>query len=366
MPAALTPTVSFIPAAPPTPPACLMPAATHFAALPQFTEPTILAAPLNLVAALLAALASFVALPAIVPATYFAGTVILLIGLAVALRQEMPRASGLDKTVCLGPVFFAAPLAVFGAEHLTVTRAMTGMVPHWIPWHFFWVVFVGLALEAAALSLAVRRVDGLASALLGVMFFCFVVLMALPGLAGNPHNRFAWTLTFRETTFSLCCFAYASTLAAGRWRAVGARVAVVARVVVGAVLIFYGVEHFLHPQFVPVIPLELPLPAWMPLHLLIGYGVGAALMAAGLALLANWRARAAATLLGLLITVVVLLVYLPILAVHPADIEVGMNYFADTLFFGGGILMLAGAIPPEARKHAVVPAADRERLAISG
>lgn len=344
MPAALTPTVSFTPSGPlPTVP--LMPAATHLAALPQFTAPTLLAAPLNLAAALFAALASLFTLPPIVPATYFAGSVILLIGLVVALRREMPRASGLDKLLCLGPVFFAAPLAVFGAEHLTVTRAMTGMVPHWIPWHFFWVVFVGLALEAAALSLAVRRVDGPAAALLGVMFFCFVVLMALPGLVGNPHNRFAWTLTFRETTFSLCSFAYASTVATGRWRAVGERLAVVARTVVGAVLIFYGAEHFLHPQFVPVIPLELPLPAWMPLHPVIAYGTGAALVAAGLALLANWHARAAATLLGVLITVVVLLVYLPILAVHPADIAVGMNYFADTLFFGGGILMLAGSIP---------------------
>jgi uncharacterized membrane protein len=307
-------------------------------------------------AALLAAVASFFALPPIVPATYFAGSVILLLGLIVVFRRDAPRAQGLDKIVCLGPVFFAAPLAVFGAEHLTVTRAMAPMVPHWIPWHLFWVLFVGVALEAAALSLAVRRVAGLAATLLGVMFLCFVALMALPGLVHDPHNRFAWTLTMRETTFSLCSFAFASTLANdwGRRRTLLERVAMAAQRVVGMVVIFYGVEHFLHPQFVPVIPLELPLPAWMPLHLLIGYGVGAALVGAGLAMLGNWHARTAASLLGLLIVAVVLVVYLPILAVHPADIEVGMNYFADTLFFGGGILMLAGSIPAEARKRSAI------------
>ena len=112
-------------------------------------------------------------------------------------------------------------------------------------------------------------------------------------------------------------------------------------------MIFYGVEHFLHPQFVPVIPLELPLPAWMPLHPVISYGVGAVMVVAGLAMLANWHARTATAILGLVICVVVLVVYGPILAVKFSDIDVGMNYFADTLFFGGAILILAGSMPPE-------------------
>jgi hypothetical protein len=52
-------------------------------------------------------------------------------------------------------------------------------------------------------------------------------------------------------------------------------------------------------------------------------------------MLANWRARVATTILGIVVCVVVALVYPPILAAHPGDIDVGMNYFADTLFFGG-------------------------------
>lgn len=84
-----------------------------------------------------------------------------------------------------------------------------------------------------------------------------------------------------------------------------------------------------------------------PLPPLWAYGVGAALMAAGLAMLANWRARVVTTILGIVVCVVVALVYLPILAAHPGDIDVGMNYFADTLFFGGALLVLAGSIQPE-------------------
>jgi uncharacterized membrane protein len=303
---------------------------------------------------LCAALVTFFSLQPIVFWTYFAGTTILLFGLIVVFRRDVPRARGLDKIVCLGPVFFAAPMAVFGAEHLTITRAMTGMVPHWIPWHLFWVLFVGVGLIAAALSLAVGRVAGLASAMLGVMFLGFVTLMDVEVLVRRPGDRFIEALTLRELTFSMCSFAFASTLANKFWQPAGERIAAVARLVVGAVVIFYGVEHFLHPQFVPVIPLEMPLPSWLPFHLLWGYGVGTAEVAAGIAMLANWHARRATTLVGIVACAVVLLVYLPILIVNPADIDVGMNYFADTLFFAGALLLLAGSIPPDPRERAAV------------
>jgi uncharacterized membrane protein len=302
-----------------------------------------------------AALVAFAALPPIVIATYALGSVILLLGLIVAFRRDIPRARGLDKFICLGPVLYGAPLAVFAGEHFTVTHAIASMVPHWIPWHMFWAWFVGVALLAAALSFAVGRVTGLAAALLGFMFLCFDLLMAWPGLIAKPGNRFVQALTLRELSFSACAFALASTFASGRWRPAADRLATAARGVLGFTFVFYGVQHFLHPQFVPVIPLEMPLPAWIPLHFLWAWGVGAALIAAGLAMLANWYARRAATLMGIVICVVVLLVYLPILIAHPVEIDIGMNYFADTLCFGGAVLCLAGSIPPDRRDAAALP-----------
>ncbi len=293
--------------------------------------------------------------PPIVLATYSAGAAILILGFIRAFRVDIPRARGLDKAVWLGPVLYAAPLAVFSAEHFTATRSIASLVPRWIPWHMFWAIFVGIALLAAALSFAVRRVAGLASALLGLMFFLFVVLMDVEGLARHLHNRFAQALTLRELSFSACAFGLAAALASGNWRPAAQRLATAARYIVGFAVIFYGVEHFLHPQFVPVIPLELRLPAYIPSHLLIAYGVGAVLIAAGLAMLANWHARAATTILGIVICAVTLIVYGPILAVHPADIDVGMNYFADTLCFGGAILCLAASIPMEHREPSSQP-----------
>ncbi|HEY6448101.1 MAG TPA: hypothetical protein VIY53_16705 [Acidobacteriaceae bacterium] len=301
-------------------------------------------------------------LPPMVVVCYFLGITILLIGLVVAFRRDMPRARGLDKWICLGPVLYAAPLAVFAGEHFTATRAMSGMVPHWIPWHFFWVLFVGVSLVAAALALATGRVAALAAAMLGVMFLLFVALMDVPfGVVAEPRSRFTWALMLRELSFSLCSFALAAAMArtspgGARWRPAGELVAAIARVVVGATLVFYGVEHFLHPQHVPVIPLELLLPAWMPLHLLIGCGTGAALIVTGAAMVVNRYARTALTLFGVVAIGLVLVVYGPILATKFSDVGTNLNYFADTLCYAGALLMLAGSIAPEQRARAAAPA----------
>ena len=65
-------------------------------------------------------------------------------------------------------------------------RPFSPAVPHWIPFHAFWVVFVGLALLAAGLSLAWNRYTRLSSMLLGVMFLIFVLTMDIPGALANP------------------------------------------------------------------------------------------------------------------------------------------------------------------------------------
>jgi uncharacterized membrane protein len=308
-------------------------------------------------ASTLAAVIRLFGQPPMVFVCYFLGISILLPGLIVALRRDIPRARGLDKFVSVGPVLYAAPLAVFAGEHFTATRAMSSMVPHWIPWHFFWVLFVGVALVAAALSLATGRVAGLAATMLGVMFLLFVALIDVPfGVVAEPKSRFAWALMLRELSFSLCSFAFAGSLAKGRWRKAGERAIATARVVVGATLVFYGLEHFLHPQHVPVLPLEMALPAWMPLRWLIGYGTGAALVATGTTMAVNRHARTALTLMGVLAIGLVLVVYGPILAVKFSDVGTNLNYFADTMCYAGALLMLAGAIAPEQGERAAAAA----------
>jgi len=87
---------------------------------------------------------------------WFSGLITLAIGLFAA-RKSFSEAKGLEKAIVLGPIFFAVPLAVFGAEHLTNSRAISQGVPPWMPEHMFWTFFVGFAEISAGI---VARVSG--------------------------------------------------------------------------------------------------------------------------------------------------------------------------------------------------------------
>jgi uncharacterized membrane protein YphA (DoxX/SURF4 family) len=127
----------------------------------------------------------------------------------------------------------------------------------------------------------------------------------------------------------------------------------VGRVLIGIVAVCYGIEHFLHPLGMPGVPLEKQMPAWIPARVLIDYLTGAFLVAGGVCFLVGQKTRMAATYLGGWIVLTVVIIYTPVMIAalldpSPAIKVEGLNYFADTLLFGGAILALAGATPAPA------------------
>ena len=279
-----------------------------------------------------------------------AGIVLFLIAL-LAASADIARASGLDKVVVLSNMCFAAPLAVFGAEHLSAAQFIQRGVPSYVPWHLFWAYFVGFALLAAALSIATKIQVRWSGLLFGIMMFLFVAMMDIPGTLADRGNRFAWTLLLRELAFGGGGWILAGDAMRepSRGRSVSWLVTV-GRVLIGIAAVFYGVETFLHPLGMPGIPLEKLMSAWIPGRALIGYLTAAILVVAGAAILLARNTRMAATYLGTWIVLLVLFVYGPILIASLADpstaVKVeGLNYFFDTLLFGGAILALASATP---------------------
>jgi len=277
---------------------------------------------------------------------WFAGLVFLTAGL-VAIRKELVTTRGLDKVILLGPIFVAAPLAVFSADHFTTPHDIAQMVPDWVPWHLFWAYFVGCALLATATTLVAMRFVRLSTALLGVMFFLFVAMMDVPAAISTPRDRLGWNLVLREAAFGGGAWALAGNL--GRESRTGKRnwMVLIGRVCIALAVIFYGVEQLLHPELAPGVPDTDLTPAWVPLHALWGYPVGAILLVAGVALLLNKRARLAATAIGMVMALLSALLYVPILALtrDPSLMTRGINVVFDTLFFGGFALAVARAMP---------------------
>lgn len=268
------------------------------------------------------------------------GLAFLLAGL-VLIWEDFSNARGFDKFVVLGYAFVAAPLAVFGTEHLLTPHALVGMVPSWIPAPMFWVYFVGIGLFLAALSFIARRYLTWSALLLAIMFFIFVATMDLPEVAAHAKERLFWTLVLRESAFgggalALAGWARRASVPASR------AMFTIGRTLVGAAVTFYGVKHFIFPKTAPGVPLEKMTPDWVPMPNLLAYAVGAVLVAAGLAMLFNWRTRVAAGSVGLVMTLLTFFFYFPIFlkAIGTAQSLEELNYVGDTLLFGGTALFV--------------------------
>ena len=268
-----------------------------------------------------------------------AGLAALVAGLFL-VRERFAAASGAGRVLVLGPIFEAVALAIFAAEHFLAARDLSGIVPRWLPAPLFWTYFVGAALLAAAISLIAWRYVRWSASLLAVLFLIIVVTIDLPSLPKHLHERLFWTLAVRETVFAAGAMVLAGSLMA-RGRRAGVTLITVGRLIVAGTFVFYAIEHFLFPRFVPGVPLEKMTPAWVPAPALLAYAVGATLLAAGIGLLIRSTRRVAAASAGAVLVLLTVFFYVPILAteIHsPLAVE-GINYVGDTLLFAATALL---------------------------
>lgn len=297
-----------------------------------------------------------------------AGIVLFVIG-AWAAKDDVLAARGLEKVIALANFCYALPLAVFGALHFSAAQGLVDFVPQYMPWRMFWVYFVGCALVAASLSIATKIGVRWSGLLVGIMMFMFVGMLYLPSGLRHPHAlasiltaytaypqegsgaaRFTWTIVFRESSFGGGGWLLAATAKDG-WRGpIRDWLIIIGRITVALAAIIFGIQHFPHHMGLPGVPLQKEMPAWVPARALIDYVTGAALIAAGVSILLNWKARIVAASAGAWILLTILVIYVPVMFMALADpstaVKVeGINYFADTLFFAGVILAAASAAP---------------------
>ncbi|MBI1762063.1 MAG: hypothetical protein HYR56_11585 [Acidobacteria bacterium] len=276
----------------------------------------------------------------------FAGLIYLVAGI-ILFRQEIGAARGWDKLIALGGVFIAASLAAFAPEHFSGPEFIQNMVPPWMPARSFWTPFVGCALFAAATSLTVKKLVRLSSTLLGLMFFLFVCMIYLPSALAHPTSRLAWTFVLRELSFAAGAWALAGLHSRASSPQLSQWMILFGRIVIAVAALFFAVQHFLHPDVAPGIPLQKLTPAWVPFSGVLAYLTGTILLVAGIGLVLNKRSRTAATAIGALMTALTVFPYLVILllAHEPTEINQGINYVADTMLYAGAALALASALP---------------------
>ncbi len=107
----------------------------------------------------------------------------------------------------------------------------------------------------------------------------------------------------------------------------------------------FGIEHLLRARFEQAVAFIIP---GVPGNPFFAYLTGIALLAAGLSIAANSRARLTAILLGFLFLLCVLLLWVPRVAAHPFGVSIRTCAF-ETLAMCGSALTLAGCLPPRRR-----------------
>jgi uncharacterized membrane protein len=120
--------------------------------------------------------------------------------------SELP--AWLEKALPLGRYFFAFLLIVFGIDHFLYAKFVAMLVPSWVGAQMFWTYFAGVALISGGLGITVRRVAPLASLLVGVMIFLWVLMLHIPRAIADPYTSVGneWASVFEATAFSGVAF----------------------------------------------------------------------------------------------------------------------------------------------------------------
>jgi uncharacterized membrane protein YphA (DoxX/SURF4 family) len=127
----------------------------------------------------------------------------LSIGAAAwVLAATVPGAGGAvsdevaGKLATAGRYLFAISMIIFGVQHFMLAEFIASLIPGWMPARLFLAYFTGVAFIAAGLAIATGVLARLGSALLGVMFLLWVLLLHGPRVAAALRNDDEWASLF--------------------------------------------------------------------------------------------------------------------------------------------------------------------------
>jgi uncharacterized membrane protein len=217
----------------------------------------------------------------------------------------------LEHSLRAGRAVFALGIGAMGV--LTLARPDYNPVlmplPTSLPGRAPLLAFSGAWLVVSAVAILLERRARTAALAIAALLSVGALLHIRPVLM-NPGTP-AWVIAFESVALAAAAWTLAGML--GR---LPASVRVAARLAFGASLIAFGLFHFLYHGYI-----ESVVPAWIPGHTFWTYGIGVALMAAGVAIPSRIGGRLAATLLAVMFGSWVFIVHSPRVVASPANAD---------------------------------------------
>jgi uncharacterized membrane protein len=209
----------------------------------------------------------------------------------------------------VGRLFFAVAMMAFGIQQLVTAQFVRVVppLPAWMPAPALWAYGVGILLILAGAALATGTKGYEAAGVLGVLRGVLIVAARLP--------------------------AHAADGASGLARGFG-RLAPLGPLFLAIFLILGGIQHFVYVTFVMQL-----VPAWIPGPRFWVYLTGTALIAGGIGILLPPTRRLAATLVGIMILLWVMLLHIPRALASPQDPGETAAIFEALALSGAGFLL---------------------------
>ena len=201
----------------------------------------------------------------------------------------------------MGRIFYGIAIAAMGLLTIYYRRLPYMMIPpkhHWLSDHVIWVYLSGALLLLAGICIVlekkVRQVSLLLGTVLLLIFFFYFIPYEL--MLSSDYKHFGdWENAAKELS-----------LAGGALVIAGRRLIPFGVILFALTIISYSIDHFLYAkQAVDYVP------SWVPYHLFWLYFTGAALFCSGIAILFNIQRRLAATLLGIMIFIWIIILHIP-------------------------------------------------------
>jgi uncharacterized membrane protein YphA (DoxX/SURF4 family) len=207
-----------------------------------------------------------------------------------------------DRIAFIGRVLFGVAFVGFGVQNVLYGDGVVGLepIPSWFPIKQAWAYLTGSLLLTAGALVTAGAWTGLAAAVIASVLSVWLLVLQVPRLILAPQSGGAWTTTFE--TLALCGAA---------WVVVGvpashSSTARYGRFVFALSLPVFGVLHFVYRGYVASV-----IPSWIPAPDAWALITGAAFIAAGLSLLSGVHARLAASLLGAMFVIWVVILHTP-------------------------------------------------------
>jgi len=250
----------------------------------------------------------------------------------------------MDTLLKVGRLCFAISIAFFGFQYLLYGRFMGGLppVPPWTPGGRVLAYLMGVVLLAAGLSIATLWKARLSAIGLAVLFLLCVLFLHSLHASAILYDGVDRTRAFEALALSAMAFVLAGILPLEvgflEPRNILNKVVTFGRMLFAISMIVFGVQHFMYAGFITFL-----IPSWIPGHLFWAYFTGSAFIAAGLCIATRIFAPLAATLLGIMFLLWVLVLHAPRVVAQPRNGDEWTSAFV-ALAFAGGSFILAAAL----------------------